>query len=143
MEPEIEVENLDEYGVPEIAKPPSEGFFFYKILVAVGLLFTYIVVSRLSGAIGERLARRAVGNDRNYDQEMREARRRLQERFDNERKKLSQERNAQKQSTSGETGDSEVGAKMSVLLSGYYPLMGDGGACACYRPSRGSRNPGG
>uniref|UniRef100_A0A5K3FTJ3 Selenoprotein S n=1 Tax=Mesocestoides corti TaxID=53468 RepID=A0A5K3FTJ3_MESCO len=107
MEPEIEVENLDEYGVPEIAKPPSEGFFFYKILVAVGLLFTYIVVSRLSGAIGERLARRAVGNDRNYDQEMREARRRLQERFDNERKKLSQERNAQKQSTSGETGDSE------------------------------------
>uniref|UniRef100_A0A5K3FVM4 Selenoprotein S n=1 Tax=Mesocestoides corti TaxID=53468 RepID=A0A5K3FVM4_MESCO len=85
----------------------GEGFFFYKILVAVGLLFTYIVVSRLSGAIGERLARRAVGNDRNYDQEMREARRRLQERFDNERKKLSQERNAQKQSTSGETGDSE------------------------------------
>nr|CDS17138.1 expressed protein [Echinococcus granulosus] len=87
MEPDIEIEDMHEYGMPQPTASRDDGFFSYKILVAVIVFALYFLVSRFSAAFGARVARLASGADRrNYEEEMREARRRLQERFDEERK---------------------------------------------------------
>ncbi len=109
MDSEIEVEDISEHAMPDSIAPggTEDGLFFPKLLMAFGLLVTYLVLSRFGGMLATWLAKRGTGTfcldvkfkrictrgrtrflynleDRNYDMEMREARRRLQERFDSE-----------------------------------------------------------
>ncbi|VUZ51729.1 unnamed protein product [Hymenolepis diminuta] len=100
MDAAIEIE--DEYGVPQTDKPEDAGSFFYKLIFGLLLFATYFFVQRFSTSLGAGAARRATGADQhNYDEEMREARRRLQERFDIERKKREEMKKEEKPSTSG------------------------------------------
>ncbi|VDK39040.1 unnamed protein product [Taenia asiatica] len=86
MDPDFEIEDVNGYGVPQ-PTASRDGGFFYRIFVTVIFVALYFLMSRFSAAFGARVARLATGaQERNYDEEMREARRRLQERFDNERK---------------------------------------------------------
>ncbi|KAL5963143.1 hypothetical protein TSMEX_009123 [Taenia solium] len=86
MDPGFEIEDVNGYGIPQ-PTASRDGGSFYKIVVTVIFIALYFLVSRFSAAFGARVARLATGaQERNYEEEMREARRRLQERFDNERK---------------------------------------------------------
>ncbi|KAM3187259.1 hypothetical protein ACTXT7_002697 [Hymenolepis weldensis] len=131
----------DEYGVPQIDKPENAGSFFYKLIFGALLFATYFFVQRFSASLGAGAARRATEADRrNYDEEMREARRRLQERFDVERKKREEMKKEDKPSTSGSNDQKpqtetqnqtkRIKPPNPELLKGsgeYFPLMGNTG----------------
>nr|CUU97637.1 hypothetical transcript [Hymenolepis microstoma] len=150
MDPEIEIE--DDYEVPQINKSENAASFFYKLIVAALLFATYFLFQRFSAAIGARVARQATAaNERNYDEEMREARRRLQERFDAERRKHEKMKKDEKPSASTSNDPNKQTETQNIakrikppraeLLRGsdeYFPLMGNAGGSSrvCLRRSR-------
>ncbi|VDM32724.1 unnamed protein product [Hydatigera taeniaeformis] len=152
MDPDFEIEDVNEYGVPQTTASNGYGVVF-KILVGLIFIALYFLVSRFSAAFGTRLARLATDtHQRNYDVEMREARRRLQERFDNERRNRKTQNNGNIPTEDTEKSKSKADPQKSTKRikapnpetlnsSGYFPLIGDSsGSNVCFRRSR---KPGG
>ncbi|KAL5110021.1 hypothetical protein TcWFU_002902 [Taenia crassiceps] len=154
MDPDLEIEDMNGYGAPQ--PPASRGLrmgSFTKSSSPLPFFTLYFLLTRFSAAFGARVARLVTGDqERNYDEEMREARRRLQERFDNERKsRKAQIAEDSSVKATEKPKDAERPQNASKRIkppnpdlinsSGYFPLMGDGsGSSVCFRRSR---KPGG
>ncbi|VDO10575.1 unnamed protein product [Rodentolepis nana] len=150
MDVEIEIE--DDYEVPQANIPEVGESFFYKLIIAALLFATYFLFQRFSAAIGARVARQTIAaNERDYDEEIREARRRLQERFDAERKKREKEKEEDPSTSISNDLNLQTGTqnktkrvkppKAELLMDSgeYFPLMGDSGGSSsrvCFRRSR-------
>ncbi|KAM7537746.1 hypothetical protein Aperf_G00000078885 [Anoplocephala perfoliata] len=150
MDPNIEIEEVNDYATPRTNNHEDSGSFFYKLIVGAVLFIIYFFIQRFSASMGARIARHASGADRrNYDEEMREARRRLQERFDEEQRRHKEMKKDEKPSTTESKGQKPQSKSLDqtktvkrpkpelLRESEYFPLMGDTSSSrVCFRRGR-------
>ncbi|KAL7064360.1 hypothetical protein AAHC03_04998 [Spirometra sp. Aus1] len=124
----------------------TNGTFTSALVVALILVFLYFLLLLMNWLAAAAAKHATRGTNRTHDEAMQEARRRLQERFNQTNQRQTSAENAPSSSnvTDGESAKISEGSRPKPKVtadllkqSGYNPLMGDDTDKVCYRSSRG------